>query len=45
VNLRQTPMAGRRSREVPAMVEAQVAGFMKMLVGFVNICSFKRKVE
>jgi hypothetical protein len=26
---------------VPAMVEAQVAGLMKMPVGFVNICSHR----
>ena len=44
---RQTPTAGpapgggacRRSREVPAMVEAQVVGLMKMPVGFVNMCT------
>ena len=44
---RQTPTAGpapwggacRRLREVPAMVEAQVVGLMKMPVGFMNICT------
>jgi hypothetical protein len=47
VNLRQTPTAGpapwggacRRSCEVPAIVEAQVAGLVEIPVGFVNICT------